>query len=162
TRELAPDARFLFLGTGVPRKQVLEDLSLAPGSELVEVVQRYDTSELPALLAGATVGVYPSYTEGFGFGALELLAAGLPTVAYDIPGPRDILSGLSHGSLVQVGDAETLAARAAELLTLDPATYTLRSEACSERARTFRWRGIAQSTAAAYEHALGTLRGITA
>ena len=57
-----------------------------------------------------TVGAFPSYVEGFGLAVLEQLAAGLPTVAYNLPGPRDILKSTLPDLLVPCGDAEKFAA----------------------------------------------------
>jgi glycosyltransferase involved in cell wall biosynthesis len=100
-----PAARFRFLGTGFDREYVLRDFSPAVRPAL-EIVPSYRSEELPGLLATATVGAFPGYLEGFGFAVLELLAAGLPTVAYDAPGPRDMLRHLEHPAAVPLGDVE--------------------------------------------------------
>ena len=51
----------------------------------------FEEADLPSLLADCAVALFPSYVEGFGLAVLEQLAAGLPTIAYDVPGPRQIL-----------------------------------------------------------------------
>jgi hypothetical protein len=69
---------------------VLRDLSrrLRP---LLDVQPRYELTELPELLTGVSVGVVPSRVEGFGYGVLERLAAAVPVITYDAPGPHVML-----------------------------------------------------------------------
>ena len=57
----------------------------------VTVLPHYRSEELPELLAPVTVGALPTYVEGYGLGIVEQLAAGIPSIAYDVPGPRTLL-----------------------------------------------------------------------
>ena len=83
----------------------------------LEIYPRYDPNELPGLLAGVSVGVFPSRVESFGYGVLEMLAAAVPVIAYDSPGPHVMLPGDYR---VGVGDDDGMAAKVAGLLA-DPA-----------------------------------------
>lgn len=157
TRELAPGTRFRFLGTGVESGKVLSDLGL-PSSEGVAVVPRYQAGELPALLSTATVGALPSYIEGWGLGVLEQLAAGIPTVAYDVSGPRSMLGRLDHRLLCPPGDRERFSRLLAENLRLSTATYSELSARCREVASGFLWTDIARRTLDSYSEALGRIR----
>ena len=91
-RARVPEAQFRFLGTMVDSKVIHRDLALDT-LEGLEFISDYQPNDLPGLLADCTVGAFPSYAEGFGLAVLEQLAAGLPTVAYDTAGPRDLLGG---------------------------------------------------------------------
>jgi len=156
-RERVADARFLFLGTGLEQDRVLA--GFAPGDrEAVEVVPRYESGDLPGLLARATVGAFPGYLEGFGFSVLEKLAAGLPTVTYDAPGPRDTMSLLAVPSMVPAGDTAAFAARVADRLTLSPEGYGELSEDSLRAAARLSWREIARETRAAYVQRLTEVR----
>ncbi|MFL6590574.1 MAG: glycosyltransferase family 4 protein, partial [Chthoniobacterales bacterium] len=97
-----PNASFVFLGTMIQNDAVWRDLESEP-VDFIEIVPQFNPDELPRLLADCTVGVFPSYIEGFGMAIVEQLAARLPTVAYDVPGPRDILRALPQ-LLVPAGD----------------------------------------------------------
>jgi glycosyltransferase involved in cell wall biosynthesis len=145
-----PGTRFLFLGTGWPADIILSDLGLGMGDERIRVVPTYDSGELAGLLRDATVGAFPSYIEGFPFAVLELLAAGLPTVTYDVPGPREMLGDLGPAWMVPPGDTATLPARLLDLLGRALADYRLLSEACTATADRFSWGSIAQQSLKAF------------
>ncbi len=150
-----PDVRFLFLGTGRPSAEVKAALGLA-ASTCAEVMPFYVSDELPSLLAEATVAGFASYVEGWPFGLMETLAAGLPTVAYDAPGSRALLHRLEHPLLVGAGDVAAFAELLAQALTLDPERFARLAAEATRFATAFRWPDIAQRTEAAY--ALGLER----
>jgi glycosyltransferase involved in cell wall biosynthesis len=150
-RREVPEARFLFLGTGVSEEAVRLELAAA-----VSVIPAFASAELPRLLADATVGAFPSYAEGFGFGVLEMLAAGLPTVAYDVSGPRRMLGSLAT-PLPAPGDVAGFTDALVGLLQLDAERYASLSGVCAEASRAFRWTEIARRTAEAYEAGLAKL-----
>ncbi|MDK3157452.1 glycosyltransferase family 4 protein [Kamptonema cortianum] len=155
-RAKLPDTKFLFLGTGVSEEVVLQDLNL-PNSQGIEVIPSYDSDELPKLLSGATVGAFPSYMEGFGFGVLEKLACGLPSVAYDIPGPRAMLKPLDAALMVPVGNVEAFTAKLVQILQLDEIAYSQLSERCGVVAETFSWSRIAKDHLDVYSQELERL-----
>ncbi len=151
-RAQVPEARFVFLGTMV--EEAVIKAALGPAGEGVEVVPHYHPDELAGLLARCTVGAFPSYAEGFGLAVLEQLAAGLPTVAFDVPGPRDILNSADGASLVAPGDLPAFAGAIAKILRADPATYRGLIEECAQTAAAYSWRSIAANTVSAYRAAL--------
>lgn len=156
-RRRLPEARFRFLGTGHAPEYVRRGFD-AEDLPAIEVVPAYDSDELPELLAGATAGAFPGYLEGFGFSVLEKLAAGLPTVTYDAPGPRDMMRHLAEPDLVPAGDVAAFAGRLVRLLTLSPAEHAERSADSARAAGLFSWPEIARGTLAAYSRALEELR----
>jgi glycosyltransferase involved in cell wall biosynthesis len=78
---------------------------------------------LPALLDGADVLVQPSHREGFGLAAAHGVLAGVPVVATDSGGVRDVLG---EEGLVPVGDVDALAA-AIRAVADDPAAARVRT-----------------------------------
>jgi glycosyltransferase involved in cell wall biosynthesis len=151
-REL-PRTRFCFLGTMIDSERILADLGLR-SSEQIEFVPEYSSDELPKLLAQCGVALFPSYIEGFGLAVLEQLAAGIPTVAFDVPGPRQILTGAEKALLVPAGDAGMMARRATEILRMTPDEYEKLAQRCRAVAESFRWETIAAETTRQYRDRL--------
>jgi glycosyltransferase involved in cell wall biosynthesis len=112
----------------------------------IEVVPQYAADELPGLLASCSLGVFPSYIEGFGFGVLEMLAASVPVIAYNAPGPPMMLPP-EH--LVARGDAGAMSGKVIALLRDQDELMAARHEA-RRRSQKFCWRRIAQQTSEIY------------
>ncbi len=66
-------------------------------------------SAMPALLGASDLCVLPSYREGTPRSLLEAAACGLPLVATDVPGCREICRNEVNGLLVPARDAQALA-----------------------------------------------------
>jgi glycosyltransferase involved in cell wall biosynthesis len=152
----APGTRFRLLGTSGMFSTAADVQRCFPRDlrQYVEVVPTYEPAELPGLLADCALGFFPSYLEGFPFAVVEMLAASLPVIAYDVPGPRMILGS---ESLVVPGDTDAMAERIVALVR-DPAALTDSRVAARRRAERFRWEEIAASTATVYEQRLAVLR----
>lgn len=140
-RAVLPGTRFRFLGTMV-ETQVIHD-ALGEAAENVECVSAYQPDELPGWLADCTVGAFPSYVEGFGLAVIEQLAAGLPTVAYETAGPRDILQKKLPQLLVPCGQVAEFAAAIVRVLSLSEQDYRALSETSIQAANDFSWPRIA-------------------
>ena len=156
-REAAPAARFRFLGTMVAAEEIKSALGPEAAREL-EVIPDYNPDELPAHLADCTVGAFPSYVEGFGLAVIEKLAAGLPTVAYDTAGPRDILRPLPPSWLVPPGDVAGFASSVAGLLNASEQEYREAAAASLRVASGFSWTDIARDTIDLYDRKLREVR----
>lgn len=148
-RARVPDARFLFVGTMIETQNVWTDLGFGP-VDFVEVVPQFGPDELPQLLSDSAVGAFPSYVEGFGMAVVEQLAAGLPTVAYDAPGPRDILRDELPQLLVPPGDVARFSETIIEIFERDFPSYQQLRERSVRTALRFSWPAIAAETVAEY------------
>ena len=151
-----PAAQFLFLGTMFDETVVRADLGVDNSTQIF-CRPAFAVRDLPLLIADCVMGVFPSHVEGFGLALLEQLAAGLPTVAYDVPGPRQILRTQSERLLTPVGDTAAIAARAAEILSLSVPDYEKLSAECVAIAQRYRWPEIADNTITHYRAALDSL-----
>jgi glycosyltransferase involved in cell wall biosynthesis len=151
-----PDARFVFLGTMFSAELVFSELG-GRDEQRVECVPTYDPSELPNLLRDCAVGLFPSYVEGFGLAVLEQLAAGIPAVAYDVPGPRQILESHRKLLLAREGDIDALVYRAIQILQSSPQKYAELSAQCVALAAKYRWSEIAAETMRKYRAAFDRL-----
>ena len=143
-----PNARFRLLGTFKDQNTVRNHFHPKLRSR-VDVVPSFPADALPELLATSSVGVFPSYLEGFGLGILEMLAASIPVIAYRCPGPPAMLPS---EYLVAPGDWSAMSAKVISLLKDTEGLATARRWA-NERSRPFCWASIAQTTSDLYiEH----------
>lgn len=118
-------------------KEVVDDLrlqnvrfhGLAQGADLKELYRRAD------------VFVLPSSWEGMPLVLLEALAMGLPIVATDIPGNRDLVAHGQNGVLVPPGDPSALR-QALLSVTGDVDTYRRMSETSRRLARKYSWETV--------------------
>jgi glycosyltransferase involved in cell wall biosynthesis len=137
---------------------VLADLGEAAAGVELRIVPTYSADELPGLLRDATAAVLPSYVEGFPLAVLELAAAGVPTVAYDVPGPRILLSQIDPRLLAPEGDVAEVARRIEMVLGMsETEDRALRARAMRVAAG-YTWERIADEHLVAYANALERLR----
>jgi glycosyltransferase involved in cell wall biosynthesis len=121
----------------------------------LEIFPRYDPNELPGLLAGVSVGVFPCRVESFGYGVLEMLASSIPVIAFDAPGPHVLLT---PDFLVPIGDTAALSSRVSGLFA-DPAGLLVARRWARCRALEFTWDRTGEKTARAYEDRLALRSG---
>jgi len=154
--EAVPKARFKLLGTAGMFQTVEQVLSHFPESLhlRIQVVPRFAPEDLPFLLSDCSVGIFPSRLEGFGIGVLEMLAAAVPVIAYNAPGPPEMLPP-EH--LVTSGDAWALGDKVIQLLS-EPSRLAQARRAARIRSRAFDWADIALTTSNCYSQALQARR----
>jgi phosphatidyl-myo-inositol alpha-mannosyltransferase len=88
--------------------------------------------------------------ESFGIVLAEAMSAGAPIVASDIEAFRRVLRDGRAGGLFEVGSADDLAKRAAELLD-DPVSRELLSEEARTAVRAYDWSTVAREVVRVYE-----------
>jgi glycosyltransferase involved in cell wall biosynthesis len=147
-----PAVRALLLGTGVAAAEVLVRYPPQLRSR-IRVIERYDQEDLPELLAGASVGLFASVSEGFGKTLLETMACGVAAVAAAAAGPRRIVADGRTGVLVAVRDAAALARATMGLLDDDERRLRL-AGAGHAAAQRYTWEATAAERLAVYERLL--------
>ncbi len=113
------DVHLLLVGSG-PDSAQLDELLSHPDLRGVRRLDSYvvDRSRFRPYLDAADVYVFPSRHEGFAVAPVEAMACGLPLVATDAPGVRELIPGGARdgGAVVPVADAAGLAAALGALL----------------------------------------------
>ncbi|HMP74724.1 MAG TPA: glycosyltransferase [Kiritimatiellia bacterium] len=110
-----PESRFLIVGDGRERTS-LEQLAARLGI-LAQVRFAGEYNEIPALLKRCAAGVLvPNRNEGLSNTILEYMAAGLPVVATECGGNRELVEDGRNGFVVPAGDADAVADRLVRLL----------------------------------------------
>jgi glycosyltransferase involved in cell wall biosynthesis len=83
--------------------------------------------------------VLPSEAEGFGLVLIEAMAMGVPVVATDVPGIRDVVRHGVNGLLVPVGQPEALAAAIRRAAETDSMRQRLIEAGLEEVRRRYDW-----------------------
>ena len=141
------DARLLVVGDGplLERSRARVPPELAPHVLFAGRV----VDERPDWYASAHVHCAPTRIASFGVTLLEAMAAGVPVVASDIDGFREVLRHGVEGELVAPDDAGAWA-RAIVRLARDPALAAAYGEAGRRTARRYDWPVVAQQVLSVY------------
>lgn len=131
------------VGGGPLEREVRAAVATVPGITLAG--ERVDA---PTLIAAADLLVSTSRTEGAPGVFVEALLAGVPVVAHDMGGVREVI-GEDTGALVRPGDEEGLA-RAVTALATDPAGRARASDAARRAGARLRIEPVADAYAELY------------
>ena len=143
-----PDLSFVVAGDGKDRDAV--HALAEPIRRRVLLLGRVPHAEVPAYLASADAFVSPATgQESFGIVLVEAMAAGVPVVATDIAGYREVVRDGIDGLLVRSGDPEVLAEALGRVLE-EPDLASRLSAAGRERASGFDWDQVAPRIEAVY------------
>ncbi|HKB02732.1 MAG TPA: glycosyltransferase family 1 protein [Gemmataceae bacterium] len=110
-----------------------------------------DEADLPALYSGARALVFPTWYEGFGLPAAEMMACGGAVIASSTPAVAEVLGPC--GTLVDPADAGGWHDAMATAIR-EPDWSALLARGAVERAAQFTWKACARDTLAAYRAAL--------
>ena len=122
----------VLVGDGCRRKEI-ENLIKSEGAE-EKVLILGERNNIPEIIHASKIGILSSHWEGFGLSAIEMMAGGLPVVASDVEGVRQIVKGA--GLLFEPGDEKDLAKKI-NLLVSDSRYYQEISQNCLKRAENF-------------------------
>jgi glycosyltransferase involved in cell wall biosynthesis len=132
-RQRFPEVALALCGDGDLRADLeayAAQLGLAPHCHFLGLQK-----DVPGVLASADLFVQTSDWEGLPNAVIEAMAAGLPVVATDAGGTRELIDDGVHGFLVPVGDEDALLARVSQVLA-DPDLARRLGQAAHERVAT--------------------------
>ena len=148
-----PDALLVVAGDGPERSAIRK----VPRSvrDRIDLLGNVPHDLLPPYHAACEVFCAPATgRESFGIVLVEAMSAGLPIVATDIPGYREVVRDGEDGLLVPAKDPGSTA-RALRHLLDDGADAKRFSKAGVRRAARFSWDTVTREVEAAYEEAVG-------
>jgi len=138
------DTQFIVVGDGQKRQEMEEEMPHAIFTGKVP------NDQLGVYYASSDIFIFPSVTETFGNVVLEALASGLPVVAADEGGPRDIVSDGENGFLVTPKDEEAFYEKISELAD-NPQLRAHMSEKARAYALQQSWDAISKQFFATYQ-----------
>jgi glycosyltransferase involved in cell wall biosynthesis len=133
-------------------RPILARMEASSRRQEIRYLEYVADEDLPGLYAGASLFVYPSLYEGFGFPPLEAMACGAPVVAARAGALPEVLGEAAE--LVEGYDADVWAGAVSCLLG-DEARRRRLAALGAARAGRFTWEATAQATWALYRK-LGT------
>jgi len=116
-KDTAPEIKLLIVGDGL-YKANLENLAYQTecAGSILFLGQR-NQDEVIDVLSATDIFVNPSYSEGLPTSVMEAASIGLPIIATDVGGTREIIEDGKTGFLIKTGDTEQLAHKLHRLLT---------------------------------------------
>lgn len=150
------DLRLLVAGDG-PQKGAVETLPVGLRGR-VSMLGAVPNAEIPAYYAACDVYISPAVGgESFGIVLVESMAAGLPLVASDIAGYREVVTDGVQGLLVPPGDAAAFADAIGRLLDDQSLAGRLASGGLA-RARGYDWAVVVPQIEQIYRRVAGSLQ----
>lgn len=143
------DLSLVFAGDGETldrAKQLVETLHLGQ-----RVFFLGNCTDIRNLLWDSLIGIQSSKWEGFGLTAVEIMAAGLPIIATDVEGLRQVVA--DAGIIIPVGDEKTLAQEINHLYE-DKSFYDMVQSNCIERSKAFSIKKTAERYLSLYNKLL--------
>lgn len=148
-----PPFRLTLLGTGVGSNAVLAELPPSVRAQVDTITPRFKNTDLPGLLAGHDVLLFPSLFEGFSRALIEAMACGLTPIATPVGGAPSVIVPGQNGFLVPVSDPAALAG-AIQRLNDDRTVLAAMRRAAWQSAQQYRWETVARQTLSLYESVL--------
>lgn len=131
---LNPEKRgyqLVLTGSGDEKEQLERQAAALQVRDRVHFTGTLTGPDLSSTFRGADLFVFASLTETQGMVVLEAMAAGLPVVALEAPGVRDIVTSGYNGFLCTPGDLEAFAASVEKVLSDQSLFEQLRQGALS-------------------------------
>lgn len=155
-RRTRDDTRLIIVGPGEPDRECATLLSVinAEYPDSVSVTGAVSDEDLPRYYASADVFCSPATGgESFGIVLVEAMAAGVPVVASDIDGYRDVVSHEANGLLVGPRDPTAIVNAVARVLD-NPDLSARLTSAGRDAATRFRWEQVASRVEDYYQQCI--------
>ena len=151
--EERPAPHCVLVGQGELRDRILDEARAAGLGDRVHLTGFRD--DIPRVTAACDLAVLPSISgEGSPAAVKEAMACGIPIIATDIGGVREILENGRQGLVVPAGDADAIA-NALRRLLRDPAERDAMGEAGRQRVREFSMERMIERTERIYAELVG-------
>lgn len=147
---------YVLIGAGVScLATLISELRLESSVFIIDAVSQ---EELTSYYKSADLFFSPSITEGLSLVSIEALAAGLPLLATDVPGNRDIVRDTGCGCLTDAKNPQSMG-EALQRLIRSPDLLARYSSEAQLQSRRYDWREIAKSYVEVYRGLLDVAGG---
>ena len=125
----------------------------------VRIIEQYAHEELPALLSGFDILLFPSLSEGFPMAAVEGMSCGLALITTPLGGLADRLTNGYEAIIIPPADETAIEAAVDRLMTDPPLLQQLR-EAGMAKAQSLSWESVACEQLELYARHLAEKRNL--
>ena len=116
-KKIDPEIKLHVVGEGKIRKKLIEWSSKEKLN--IEFYGNLQDNQLNDLYKSVSVQIIPSIFEGFGLTVLEGMAKGIPIIATDVDGIREVIETNENGILINYGNSYMLAKKIVDLINND-------------------------------------------
>jgi len=139
-----PRLRLEIMGEGDEKNNLEKQVKEANLSDKISFLGRIPQEKVAKYYQRASLFVLPSLNEGMSNAMLEALASGLPLIATDTGGSKELITEKENGFIVKMKSAEDIAAKI-ELLFNDPELRKKMAENSRQKALKMSWQKVAES-----------------
>jgi len=150
-KETAPNVKLLIIGDG-PYRGDLESLAYQTdcGDDILFLGKKNQT-EVIDILSATDIFVNPSYSEGLAMSVMEAASIGLPIVATNVGGTREIIANYETGILIKARDATQLKDKVCELVASAELREKLAKNSRKSVKQRFNWDNITRDWIEVFE-----------
>ena len=153
-----PQVRFLFVGDGLLREQLQQQIAAAGLEPYFQFTGLVPPEQIPGLIAAMDVVVHASLREGLARVLPQALIAGRPAVSYDVDGAREVVISDETGILTPPLDIPRLSGSIMRLVTDRLLRERLGTEGRRRFAPVFRHQTMTEQLRALYGRVLANDR----
>lgn len=145
-----PQLRLIIVGEGDEKKS-LQDFTKSIGLEkVIDFLGQVDPKKRIDFYSRGNIYVSPSYNEGMANFMLECMALGMPILATDVGGTKELLRDGDNGFIIKIGDHLDLAEKIEKFL-LDKTLEKKMGQASLQYAKKLSWDNVANEYIDLYE-----------
>jgi len=150
-----PQVRFLFIGDGILREQLQQQIDAAGMHEHFQFTGLVPPARIPELRGAVDLLVHASLREGLARALPQALISGKPVVSYDVDGAREVCITGETGFLIPPRDVKAMSAALSQLAADAALRNRLGSTGRSRFAEQFRHETMTARIRELYERVLG-------
>jgi len=142
-REKYPQIRLEIIGEGNEKEELIKLSAQYNLSEQVAFLGLISHNQLPRYYQNAHVFILPSLNEGMSNTMLEAIASGLPIIATDTGGTKELVSDAENGFIIKMKDPDDLVKKLEIMINNQKLreTMSIKSRQLSEN---FSWQKVTQ------------------
>jgi glycosyltransferase involved in cell wall biosynthesis len=149
------DVSFIIAGNGKDLNKLRQKIKKTGFEDRFIFLGQVDKNELVKLYQNATLFIFPSYHEGLPTVLLEAMSCGLPVIATDVRGNRDLISHGENGLLVPPKNPKKMAETIITLLEDEKLMKQLGKNARKTTVEKYTWNVVSNNFLKCYESLAG-------